>query len=126
MPSSSAPAPAISVPGLTGYVIERLGLRPNTAAFDLVGQGCAAAAPNMRLAQALIGSRPDHSNVLSVCVEVSSAAMYLDDDPGVMVSACLFGDGAGAAVLSMRHRRVTAASSGRTASPFSIPRSAQR
>ena len=26
--------------------------------------------------------------------------MYLDDDPGVMVSACLFGDGAGAAVLS--------------------------
>ncbi|HVS77831.1 MAG TPA: 3-oxoacyl-[acyl-carrier-protein] synthase III C-terminal domain-containing protein, partial [Steroidobacteraceae bacterium] len=29
-----------------------------------------------------------------------SAAMYLDDDPGVLVSACLFGDGAGAAVLS--------------------------
>jgi predicted naringenin-chalcone synthase len=31
---------------------------------------------------------------------VSSAAMYLDDDPGVLISACLFGDGAGAAVLS--------------------------
>ncbi len=26
--------------------------------------------------------------------------MYLDDDPGVLVSACLFGDGAAAAVLS--------------------------
>jgi len=38
--------------------------------------------------------------VLSICVEVSSAAMYLDDDPGVLISACLFGDGAGAAVLS--------------------------
>jgi alkylresorcinol/alkylpyrone synthase len=25
--------------------------------------------------------------------------MYLDDDPGVLISACLFGDGAGAAVL---------------------------
>lgn len=87
-------------PGLTGYVIERLGLPPDTAAFDLVGQGCAAAIPNMRLGQALIGSRPDRSNVLSICVEVSSAAMYLDDDPGVLVSACLFGDGAGAAVLS--------------------------
>jgi predicted naringenin-chalcone synthase len=35
--------------------------------------------------------------VLSVCVEVSSAAMYLDNDPGVLISACLFGDGAGAA-----------------------------
>lgn len=87
-------------PGLSGYVIERLRLRPDTAAFDLVGQGCAAAVPNMRLGQALIGSRSGCTNVLSICVEVSSAAMYLDDDPGVMVSACLFGDGAGAAVLS--------------------------
>ena len=32
---------------------------PNTAAFDLVGQGCAAAVPNMRLGQALIGSGPE-------------------------------------------------------------------
>ena len=87
-------------PGLSGYVIERLGLRPNTLAFDLVGQGCAAAVPNMRLGQSLIGSAPDCRNVLSICVEVSSAAMYLDDDPGVLISACLFGDGAGAAVLS--------------------------
>jgi alkylresorcinol/alkylpyrone synthase len=87
-------------PGLTGYVIERLGLRPNTLAFDLVGQGCAAAVPNMRLCQALVDSNRERSNVLSVCVEVSSAAMYLDEDPGVLVSACLFGDGAGAAVLS--------------------------
>jgi predicted naringenin-chalcone synthase len=38
--------------------------------------------------------------VLSVSVEVCSAAMYLDDDVGVLISACLFGDGAGAAVLS--------------------------
>src|SRR5439155_26802820 len=37
---------------------------------------------------------------LSVCVEVCSAAFYLDDDPGVLISACLFGDGAGAAVLT--------------------------
>lgn len=91
-------------PGLSGHVIERLGLRPNTLAFDLVGQGCAAAVPNMRLGQALLGSGQNGANgcrhVLSICVEVSSAAMYLEDDPGVMVSACLFGDGAGAAVLS--------------------------
>ncbi|HJS88558.1 MAG TPA: 3-oxoacyl-[acyl-carrier-protein] synthase III C-terminal domain-containing protein [Steroidobacteraceae bacterium] len=87
-------------PGLSGYLIERLGLGMRTPAFDLVGQGCAAALPNMGLARALLGSGQGCRNVLSVCVEVSSAAMYLDDDPGVMVSACLFGDGAGAAVLS--------------------------
>jgi predicted naringenin-chalcone synthase len=87
-------------PGLSGYVIERLGLPSNTPAFDLVGQGCAAAVPNIRLGRALLAPGQDCRNVLSICVEVSSAAMYLDDDPGVLVSACLFGDGAGAAVLS--------------------------
>jgi alkylresorcinol/alkylpyrone synthase len=86
-------------PGLSGYVIERLGLRRDVLAFDLVGQGCAGALPNWQLANALLASR-QCAHVLSVCVEVSSAAMYLDDDPGVLISACLFGDGAGAVVLS--------------------------
>ncbi len=86
-------------PGLTSYVSERLGLRDDVLALDLVGQGCGAALPNMRAAEALIASgRAEH--VLSICVEICSAAFYLDDDPGVLVSACLFGDGAGAAVLS--------------------------
>ncbi len=86
-------------PGLTSYVIERLGLRSDVQALDLVGQGCGAALPNWRMADALLGSGAA-THVLSVCVEVSSAAMYLDNDPGVLISACLFGDGAGAAVLS--------------------------
>jgi alkylresorcinol/alkylpyrone synthase len=94
-------------PGLSGYVMERLGLQANVEGFDLVGHGCAAALPNMRLGNALLsGGKCQH--VLSVCVEVSSAAIYLDNDPGVLVSACLFGDGAGAAVLSgtqLPHRR---------------------
>ncbi len=86
-------------PGLTGHVAERLGLRPDVQAFDLVGQGCAAALPNLQLGASLLKSGACE-RVLSVCVEVSSAAMYLDNDPGVLISACLFGDGAGAAVLS--------------------------
>ena len=86
-------------PGLTSYVGERLGLRNDIVALDLVGQGCGAALPNLRTAEALIAARRC-GNVLSVCVEVCSAAMYLDNDPGVLVSACLFGDGAAAAVLS--------------------------
>jgi polyketide synthase Type III len=88
-------------PGLTSYVAERLGLRTNVQAFDLVGQGCSASMPNLRLADALISGHAGQ-HVLSICVEVSSAAMYLDDDPGVLISACLFGDGAGAAVLGAR------------------------
>ena len=86
-------------PGLTSYVSERLGLRRDVLALDLVGQGCGAALPNMRTGEALIASGA-RGKVLSICVEICSAAMYLDDDPGVLISACLFGDGAGAAVLS--------------------------
>jgi len=88
-------------PGLSGYVSEQLSLRPNIQGYDLVGQGCAGALPNWQLASALIDSG-QCEHVLSICVEVCSAAMYLDDDPGVLISACLFGDGAGAAVLSRR------------------------
>jgi predicted naringenin-chalcone synthase len=86
-------------PGLTSYVSERLGLRSDVVALDLVGQGCGAALPNLRAAEALLAAdRAQH--VLSICVEICSAAFYLDNDPGVLISACLFGDGAGAAVLS--------------------------
>ncbi|MGO9513970.1 MAG: type III polyketide synthase [Steroidobacteraceae bacterium] len=86
-------------PGLSGYVIEQIGLRHDVLGFDLVGQGCAGALPNWQLANAFLqAGQGDH--VLSICVEVCSAAMYLDDDPGVLISACLFGDGAGAAILS--------------------------
>ncbi len=86
-------------PGLTSYVGERLGLRSDVMTLDLVGQGCVAALPNLRAAEALLASRRCE-RVLSVCVEVCSAAMYFDEDPGVLISACLFGDGAGAAVLA--------------------------
>jgi len=95
-------------PGLTSYVTERLGLRSDVLALDLVGQGCSAAVPNLRAGDALLGAG-SCCRVLSICVEVCSAAFYLDDDPGVLVSACLFGDGAGAAVLARepsRKRRV--------------------
>jgi alkylresorcinol/alkylpyrone synthase len=88
-------------PGLTSYVGERLGLRTNVLNLDLVGQGCGAAMPNFRTAEALL-TAGKAQNVLSVCVEVCSAAFYLDNDPGVLISACLFGDGAGAAILSVK------------------------
>lgn len=86
-------------PGLTSYVSEQLGLRSNVFALDLVGQGCGAALPNLRTGEAIL-TAGRAKKVLSVCVEICSAAFYLDDDAGVLISACLFADGAGAAVLS--------------------------
>jgi predicted naringenin-chalcone synthase len=88
-------------PGLTSYVSERLGLRADALPLDLVGQGCGAALPNLRAGEALVASG-HYANVLCVCVEVCSAAFYLDADLGVLVSACLFGDGAAAAVATAK------------------------
>jgi predicted naringenin-chalcone synthase len=101
-------------PGLTSYVAERLGLRSDVLTLDLVGQGCGAALPNLRAAEALLAAGRCR-RALSICVEVCSAAFYLDDDPGVLISACLFGDGAGAAVLGNStngHRRLEWRASG--------------
>ncbi len=84
-------------PGLTSYVAEQCGLRPSAWLQDLVGLGCGAAVPLLRAAQAVLAVQPD-AVVACVAVEVCSAAFYLDDDPGVLVSACLFGDGAAATI----------------------------
>jgi predicted naringenin-chalcone synthase len=90
-------------PGLTSYVVERLGLPVNLRALDLVGHGCGAALPSLQTAAALLSSA-QCQRALVIAVEVCSAAFYLDDDPGVLVSACLFGDGAAAAVLANQPR----------------------
>lgn len=84
-------------PGVTSYVAEQLGLRDNAWLQDLVGLGCGAAIPLLRAANAVLAAKPD-AVVACVAVEVCSAAFYLDDDPGVLVSACLFGDGAAATI----------------------------
>ena len=80
-------------PGVTSYVAEQLGLRADAFLQDLVGLGCGAAIPCLRAADAMLAAQPA-AVVACVAVEVCSAAFYLDDDPGVLVSACLFGDGA--------------------------------
>ncbi|MGF1679529.1 MAG: type III polyketide synthase [Candidatus Methylacidiphilales bacterium] len=82
-------------PGLSSHVAGQLGLRDDVALFDLVGQGCGAAIPLLHAAYGHLTAYPNH-RVLCIAVEISSAAFYLDDDPGVLVSLALFGDAASA------------------------------
>ena len=84
-------------PGVSSYVAEQLGLRTDAFLQDLVGLGCGAAIPTLRAAQAVLAAKPD-AVVACVAVEICSAAFYLDDDPGVIISACLFSDGAAASI----------------------------
>ncbi len=86
-------------PGVTSHVAEKLGLRETAYLQDLVGLGCGAAIPMLRSAAGFLAMHPG-AKVATVAVEVCSAAFFADDDPGVLISLCLFGDGAAAAVWS--------------------------
>jgi len=86
-------------PGVSSHLAERLGLRPDVFLADLVGLGCGAAIPMMRAAEGFLAANPG-AVVATVAVEICSAAFFADDDPGVLISLCLFGDGAAAAVWS--------------------------
>jgi alkylresorcinol/alkylpyrone synthase len=86
-------------PGLTSYVAESLQLPQQAFLQDIVGLGCGAAIPTIRSADGFLKANPS-ATVACIAVEVCSAAFYLDDDPGVLISACLFGDGAAATIWS--------------------------
>lgn len=86
-------------PGVTSHVAELVGLRPDVFLADLVGLGCGAAIPTLRAAEGFLAANPG-AVVATVAVEVCSAAFFADDDPGVLISLCLFGDGAAAAIWS--------------------------
>ena len=99
------------------HLRHRTGSGDSTVMLTQSRKPCCSATPGSKpVAKALLAGR-DAQHVLAICVEVSSAAMYLDNDPGVLISACLFGDGAGAAVLS------AAPQPGRRSVEFTIARS---
>jgi alkylresorcinol/alkylpyrone synthase len=84
-------------PGVSSYVSEIVGLRDDAWLQDLVGLGCGAAIPALRAVDGILAAHPA-ATVACLPVEVCSAAFYLDNDPGVIISACLFGDGAAATI----------------------------
>lgn len=88
-------------PGLSSYVAEQAGMREDVYLQDLVGLGCAAAIPMLRSAEGFLAANPG-ARVACVAVEICSAAFHLDDDPGQLISLCLFGDGASASIWSGR------------------------
>lgn len=84
-------------PGLTSHVAEKLGLRHDAYLSDMVGLGCGAAIPVLRAAQGYLAANPG-STVAVIAVEICSAAFHVENDGGVLISLCLFGDGAAASL----------------------------
>ncbi|MFO7963922.1 MAG: 3-oxoacyl-[acyl-carrier-protein] synthase III C-terminal domain-containing protein [Desulfobacterales bacterium] len=85
-------------PGLSSYVHEALGLGPMVKTLDIQGMGCGGAVPNLECAAGWAMGRPEKP-VLSIAVEICSATMFFGDDPGLVISNAIFGDGASAAIV---------------------------
>lgn len=86
-------------PGVSSHVAETLGLRHDAYLCDLVGLGCGAAIPTLRAAHNYLAAHPE-AKVAVLAVEICSAAFFVNNDPGVLISLCLFGDGAAASIWS--------------------------
>ena len=86
-------------PGLTSYLVEDAGLPRDLQIADLMGMGCGGALPGLSVAGGMIRARP-RKLVLSIAVEVCTATIFMGQDPGLIVSNSIFGDGASAAVLA--------------------------
>jgi len=85
-------------PGLDLQLVGCLGL-PNTVRRTMVGfMGCYAAMPALRVAVDAVRADPS-ARVLVVCCELSSLHLQTGPDDGALIAACLFGDGAAAAVV---------------------------
>lgn len=88
-------------PGVSTYLIEKLGLSRSVRVYDLVGSGCGGAIPNLEIAGSL-ATQYGGGVVVSVAVEICTATFQMEDDLSLLLSNTLFGDGAAAAVVWTR------------------------
>ncbi|MBT3879135.1 MAG: type III polyketide synthase, partial [Candidatus Scalindua sp.] len=82
-------------PGISTYLLEKLGLSNNIRIHDLVGSGCGGAIPNLQVCRDMIQGNRDEV-VVSVSVEICTATFQMADDLSLIVSNALFADGASA------------------------------
>ncbi|MHC4266856.1 MAG: type III polyketide synthase [Planctomycetota bacterium] len=85
-------------PGISTYLLEKLGFSNKIRIHDLVGSGCGGSIPNLQVCSGMIQGNRDEV-VVSVSVEICSATFQMADDLSLIVSNALFADGASAAVL---------------------------
>jgi predicted naringenin-chalcone synthase len=87
-------------PGFSSYVAEGLGLNKNIRVMDLMGMGCGSAVPNLECAAGMV-ARSGAGPIVSIAVEICSATLFPSHEQELIVSNCIFGDGAAAAVIDV-------------------------
>lgn len=90
------------IPSLEAYLIESMGFRRDVRRIPITELGCAAGAASLARAFELLHSGTGE-NVLLVSVELPSLTFQRRNvTPANIISSILFGDGAGAAIISTR------------------------
>ena len=79
-------------PGVDAELIERLGLRRNTARVTVSFMGCAAAMNGLRVASDYVRTNPTHKALL-VTLELSSVNASFEDNINDIITHSIFGDG---------------------------------
>ena len=79
-------------PGLSSYLLERLGLPRDIRAYDLVGGGCGGAIPNLQAGEECLKAA-GAGVALCVAVEICSATFQMEDDLSLILSNALFSAG---------------------------------
>jgi alkylresorcinol/alkylpyrone synthase len=106
------------VPGWDVHVAQACEFPIDTVRVPLTQAGCAGGVLAMATATQWLRLNPGRS-ALAVSVELCSLAFQADPEPGNLVSALLFGDGAGAAVLQDGDEGLRVAATRSTLVPFS-------
>ena len=85
-------------PGISTYLLEKIGLSDRIRIHDLVGSGCGGSVPNFQVCRDMLSGNKE-GVVVSVSVEICSATFQMADDLSLIVSNAIFADGAAATVL---------------------------
>ena len=90
----------IASPSIDALLVNRMGLNPNIKRNPIFGLGCVAGAAGIARASDYVRAYPDQVAAL-VSVELCSLTLQLDDlSVANLISAGLFGDGAGAVLIA--------------------------
>lgn len=85
-------------PGIDTQVIQRLGLRRDTARATINFMGCAAAMNGLRVASDHVKANPTHK-ALVICLELSSLNAVFEGDINDVIIHSIFSDGCAAVVI---------------------------
>jgi predicted naringenin-chalcone synthase len=89
-------------PGTDYHIVTELGLSSSTHRYHLGFMGCYAGITGLRMASQFCLADPE-AVVLVMCLELCTLHIQLNGDEDSLMANSLFGDGAGAAIVSARN-----------------------